>query len=66
LKYIENDKQKRIDDDVKPFGVHEVKFNDAQYFLPKFIIASDRPTKMMSRRSLNEGSKYDASSKEEE
>jgi hypothetical protein len=29
LKYIENDKQKRIDDDVKPFGVHEIKFNDA-------------------------------------
>jgi hypothetical protein len=29
LKYIENDKQKRIDGDVKPFGVHEIKFNDA-------------------------------------
>jgi hypothetical protein len=35
LKYMENGKQKRIDGDVKPFGVHEIKFNDAQYFLPK-------------------------------
>jgi hypothetical protein len=29
LKYIENDKQKRINGDVKPFAVHEVKFNGA-------------------------------------
>jgi hypothetical protein len=35
LKYIENGKQRRIDGDVKPFGVHEIKFDDAQYFLPK-------------------------------
>jgi hypothetical protein len=43
LKYIENGKQKRIDGDVKPFGVHEIKFNDAQYFLPKSATAPSRP-----------------------
>jgi hypothetical protein len=43
LKYIENDKQKRIDGDVKPFGVHEIKFNDAQYFLHKSATAPSRP-----------------------
>jgi hypothetical protein len=44
LKYIENDKQKKIDGDVKPFGVHEMKFNETQYFLPKSITTSCRLT----------------------
>jgi hypothetical protein len=66
LKYIENGKQKRIDGDVKPFGVHEVKFNDAQYFIPKPTTALGRSTEMASKGSLIEGPRYDISSEEEE
>jgi hypothetical protein len=66
LKYIENGKQKRIDGDVKPFGVHEIKFNDAQYFLPKTATAPSRPTRKASQKPFNEGPKFDASSGEEE
>jgi len=43
-----------------------VKFNDAQYFLPKLVTAPSRSTEMENRRSLNEGPKYDVSSDEEE
>jgi hypothetical protein len=46
--------------------VHEVKFNDAQYFLPKPTTALGQSTETVSRKSLNECSKYDASSEEEE
>jgi hypothetical protein len=66
LKYIEDEKQKRIDDDVKPFGVHEIKFNDAQYFLPKPATALSRLTRKVSQRPFNEGPKFNASSGEEE
>jgi hypothetical protein len=66
LKYIENDKQKRIDGDVKPFGVYEIKFNDAQYFLPKPATALSWPTRKASQKSFNEGPKFNVSSGEEE
>jgi hypothetical protein len=66
LKYIENGKQKRIDDDVKPFGVDENKFNDAQYFLPKPTTAPSRLARITSQKSFNGGPKFDASSGEEE
>jgi hypothetical protein len=66
LKYIENGKQKRIDGDVKPFGVHEIKFNDAQYFLPKSATVPSRPTRKAGQEPFNEGPKFDASSGEEE
>jgi hypothetical protein len=66
LKYIENGKQKRIDGDVKPFGVHEIKFNDAKYFLPKSATAPSQPTRKAGQKPFNEGLKFDASSGEEE
>jgi hypothetical protein len=66
LKYIENGKQKRIDGDVKPFGVHEIKFNDAQYFLPKSATAPSRPITKVGQKSFNKGPKFDTSSGEEE
>jgi hypothetical protein len=66
LKYIENGKQKRIDGDVKPFGVHEIKFNDAQYFLPKSATAPSRPKTKANQKSFNKGPKFDTSSGEEE
>jgi hypothetical protein len=66
LKYIENDKQRRIDGDVKSFGVHEIKFNDAQYFLPKPATAPSRPTRKVSQKHFNKGPKIDTSSREEE
>jgi hypothetical protein len=66
LKYIENGKQKRIDGDVKPFGVHEIKFNDAQYFLSKTATAPSRPTRKAGHKPFNEGLKFDVSSGEEE
>jgi hypothetical protein len=66
LKYIENGKQKRIDGDVKPFGVHEIKFNDAQYFLPKTATAPSRSARKAGQEPFNEGPKFDASSGEEE
>jgi hypothetical protein len=66
LKYIENDKQKRIDGDVKPFGVHEIKFNDAQYFLPKPATAPSRPITKIDQKPFNKGPKFDTSSGEEE
>jgi hypothetical protein len=66
LKYIENGKQKRIDGDVKPFGVHEIKFNDAQYFLPKSATAPSRPITKAGQKSFNKGPKFDTSSREEE
>jgi hypothetical protein len=66
LKYIENGKQKKIDGDVKPFGVHEIKFNDSQYFLPKPATTPSRLTRKASQRPFNEGPKFDASSEEEE
>jgi hypothetical protein len=66
LKYIENDKQKRIDGDVKPFGVHEIKFNDAQYFLPKSATAPSRPITKAGQKPFSKGPKFDTSSGEEE
>jgi hypothetical protein len=66
LKYIENGKKKRIDGDVKPFGVHEIKFNDAQYFLPKPTIVPSWPARITNQKPFNEGPKFDASSGEEE
>jgi hypothetical protein len=66
LKYIENGKQKRIDGDVKPFGVHEIKFNDAQYFLPKPATAPSRPVTKAGQKSFHKGPKFDTSSGEEE
>jgi hypothetical protein len=66
LKYIENDKQKRIDGDVKPFGVHKIKFNDAQYFLPKSAMVPSRPTRKAGQKPFNEGPKFEVSSGEEE
>jgi hypothetical protein len=55
LKYIENDKKKRIDGDVKPFGVHEINFNDAQYFLPKPATIPGWLTRKATQRPFNEG-----------
>jgi hypothetical protein len=46
--------------------VHEIKFNDAQYFLPKPAIALSQPTRKRSKIPFNEGPKFDASSGEEE
>jgi hypothetical protein len=46
--------------------VHEIKFNDAQYFLPKTAIAPSRPTRKAGQEPFNEGPKFDASSGEEE
>jgi hypothetical protein len=66
LKYIEDDKQKRIDGDVKPFGVHEIKFIDAQYFLPKFATVPSRPITKAGQKPFNKGPKFDTSSGEEE
>jgi hypothetical protein len=66
LKYIENGKQKRIDGDVKPFGVHEIKFNDAQYFLPKSATAPSRLITKIGQKPFNKGPKFDTSSGEEE
>jgi hypothetical protein len=66
LKYIENGKQKRIDGDVKPFGVHEIKFNDAQYFLPKSAMALSRPIRKVGQKYFNKGPKFDTSSGDEE
>jgi hypothetical protein len=56
----------RIDGDVKPFGVHEIKFNDARYFLPKPATAPSRLTRKVSQRPFNEGPKFDASSGKKE
>jgi hypothetical protein len=66
LKYIENGKQKRIDGDVKPFGVHEIKFNDVQYFLPKFATTPSRPITKTGQKPFNKGPKFDTSSGGEE
>jgi hypothetical protein len=33
LKYVDNDTHKRINGDLKPFEIHEIKFNDAQLFI---------------------------------
>jgi hypothetical protein len=66
LKYIENGKQKKIDGDVKPFGVHEIKFNDAQYFLPKSAMAPSRSMRKIGQKPFNEEPKFDTSSGEEE
>jgi hypothetical protein len=46
--------------------VHEIKFNDAQYFLPKSAIALSQPIRKASQKPFNEGPKFDASSGEEE
>jgi hypothetical protein len=66
LKYIENGKPKRIDGDIKPFGVHEIKFNDAQYFLPKPTTTPSRQTRKAYQKPFNEGPEFDASSGEKE
>jgi hypothetical protein len=66
LKYIENGKKKRIYGNVKSFGVHEVKFNDAQYFMLKPATEPGWSTKMASKGSLIEDLRYDVSSEEEE
>jgi hypothetical protein len=66
LKYIDNGKQKRIDGDVKPFGVHEIKFNDAQYFLPKSATAPGRPITKAGQKPFNKSPRFDTSSGEEE
>jgi hypothetical protein len=46
--------------------VHEIKFNDAQYFSPKPAIAPSQPTRKTSQKPFNEGLKLNASFKEEE
>jgi hypothetical protein len=46
--------------------VHEIKFNDAQYFLPKMATAPSRPTRKAGQEPFNEGPKFDASSGKEE
>jgi hypothetical protein len=46
--------------------VHEIKFNDAQYFLPKTATAPSRPTRKAGQEPFNEDPKFDASSGEEE
>lgn len=33
LKYMKDGKQYRIDGDVQPFGIHEIKHSDAKYYL---------------------------------
>jgi hypothetical protein len=45
--------------------MHEAKFNDAQYFLPRPTIALGRSMEMVDKRSFNEGPRYDVSSEEE-
>jgi hypothetical protein len=55
-----------LDGDVKPFGVHEIKFNDAQYFLPKSATAPSRPIIKAGQKPFNKGPKFDTSSGEEE
>jgi hypothetical protein len=69
LKYVDNGKQKRINGDLKPFGVHEIKFNDAQFFLSKEDKKKDKPSEPVktSRNAVQtEESEYDVSSEEEE
>jgi hypothetical protein len=46
--------------------VHEINFNDAQYFLPKPVTALSSPARKTSQRPFNEGPKFDASLGEEE
>jgi hypothetical protein len=58
-----------INGDLKPFGVHEIKFNDAQFFLSKEGKEkgkSSEPVKTLRNVAPTEGSKYDASSEEGE
>jgi hypothetical protein len=69
LKYVDNDKQKRINRDLKPFGVHEIKFNDVQLFLSKEDKKKDKPSELVktSRNAVQtEESEYDVSLEEEE
>jgi hypothetical protein len=46
--------------------VHEIKFNDVQYFLPKPATTLSRPTRKAGQKSFNKGPKFDTSSGEEE
>jgi len=32
IKYVKDGKQRRINGDIRPFGVHEVKYEEARYF----------------------------------
>jgi ABC-type lipopolysaccharide export system ATPase subunit len=32
IKYVKDAKQRRINGDIRPFGVHEVKYEEARYF----------------------------------
>jgi hypothetical protein len=34
IKYMKDGKQRRINGDIRPFGVHEVKYEEARYFNP--------------------------------
>lgn len=40
MKYVKDGKQRRINGDIKPFGVHEVSCNDARILLNKEEIAA--------------------------
>jgi hypothetical protein len=52
LKYIDNDKQKRIDGDIKPFDVYEIKFNNTKYFLPQYAITPVQIAKETTKKPL--------------
>jgi hypothetical protein len=39
LKYVREGKQRRIAGDLKPFGTHEIRHKDAQYFLSREEVA---------------------------
>jgi hypothetical protein len=57
-----------INGDLKPFGVHEIKFNDAQFFLSKEGKEKGKPSepvKILRNNVPTEGSEYDTSSEKE-
>jgi hypothetical protein len=63
LKYVNNDRQKRINGDLKPFGVYEIKFNDPQFFLSKEGKEKGKPSELVKTlRNIapTEGLEYDA------
>jgi hypothetical protein len=46
--------------------MYEIKFNDAQYFLPKSATAPSQPIRKASQKPFNKGPKFDTSSGKEE
>jgi hypothetical protein len=60
---------KKINGYLKPFGVHEIKFNDAQFFLSKEGKEKDKPSESVktSRNVVQiEESDYNVSLEQEE